>query len=118
NGLFAAAEFAVLRSHPERFEEPGRKAKRSARSASWLLQRLDVSLAATELGMTLTSLSLGWITVRLSLVLYSFALPASDENLYLIYAGSAVSALAVVALVHLVLGELVAKSIAIRYPEA
>ncbi|MCB0324556.1 MAG: HlyC/CorC family transporter [Bdellovibrionales bacterium] len=119
NGLFAAAEFAVLHSNPVFFEAPERRERRSSRAAAWLLKRLDVSLTATELGMTLTSLLLGWITVRLSLVLFGFAsangLP--DEDLRWMYGASAVLALAFVALAHLVLGELVAKSLAIRYPE-
>ena len=61
NGFFVAAEFALIKVRPARLAQLVRQRKPFARSAQWLSKRLDRSLSACQLGITMASLGLGWI---------------------------------------------------------
>lgn len=62
NGLFSALMFALLRARGARMKELAESGKHSAKLASAALKQLDVSLATTQIGLTLTSLGLGWVS--------------------------------------------------------
>ena len=61
NGFFVAAEFALVKVRGGRLAEMAREGKPFARTAQWIAQRLDRSLSACQLGITMASLGLGWI---------------------------------------------------------
>ena len=61
NAFFVAAEFAMVRVRATRVEALAAEGHWQARLAATLHRRLDVFLSATQLGITLTSLGLGWI---------------------------------------------------------
>ena len=61
NGFFVAAEFALVKVRPGRIEELVRQRRAFARPARWLVRRMDKSLSACQLGITMASLGLGWV---------------------------------------------------------
>ncbi|HEX9161485.1 MAG TPA: hemolysin family protein [Thermoanaerobaculia bacterium] len=61
NGLFVAAEFAIVKVRPTQLAELAAAGSRRARMARRIAKRLDSYLSATQLGVTLMSLALGWV---------------------------------------------------------
>jgi CBS domain containing-hemolysin-like protein len=61
NGFFVAAEFALVKVRASQLRPLAQKGGRRARAALRATQRLDAALSATQLGITLASLGLGWL---------------------------------------------------------
>src|SRR5436309_15292862 len=61
NGLFVAAEFALVAVRKTRVEEMVQQGHKGATALQTALEHLDRSIAATQLGVTLASIVLGWI---------------------------------------------------------
>src|SRR5215469_12538038 len=61
NGLFVAAEFALVAVRKTRVEELVRRGQQGARAVEDATAHLDRSIAATQLGITLASIALGWV---------------------------------------------------------
>src|SRR6476646_8172172 len=61
NAFFVASEFALVAARRSRIDTMTAKGDRSARTVQAALQHLDRYIAATQLGVTIASLSLGWI---------------------------------------------------------
>ena len=61
NGFFVAAEFALVKVRETQLNPLILEGQRRAKVAGYILQRLDAFLSATQLGITLASLGLGWI---------------------------------------------------------
>src|SRR5437667_6590010 len=61
NGVFVAAEFAIVKVRPTQLAELAAEGSARARMARRILKKLDTYLSATQLGVTLASLALGWI---------------------------------------------------------
>jgi CBS domain containing-hemolysin-like protein len=61
NGFFVAAEFAIVRVRPTQLAEMAAEGSATARMARRITKRLDSYLSATQLGVTLASLALGWV---------------------------------------------------------
>src|SRR5205814_3862305 len=61
NAFFVAAEFAVVRVRPTRVEALAEEGHSQARVVRGLQARMETFLSATQLGITLTSLALGWV---------------------------------------------------------
>src|SRR5689334_20139420 len=61
NAFFVATEFAIVKVRPTRIEELLRKQRSGALVARRMIGQLDAYLSATQLGITLASLGLGWI---------------------------------------------------------
>lgn len=61
NGFFVAAEFGLVKVRDTQLSPLARDGQRRAQVAVFILQRLDSFLSAAQLGITLTSLGLGWI---------------------------------------------------------
>src|SRR5918992_6020342 len=61
NAFFVAAEFALVGARKTRLDELARTGDRKARLARTAVQSLDRYISATQLGITLASLGLGWI---------------------------------------------------------
>jgi CBS domain containing-hemolysin-like protein len=116
NGVFVAAEFSLVAVRHTRIEELVRQGVPGAVSVEQAIKRLDRSIAATQLGVTLSSLALGWVgeeaLARLMDPLFGF-LP---EHWAGVGAHGVATGIAFVAIVFLqmVFGELVPKTVAIQ----
>ena len=60
NGFFVAAEFAIVRVRGSQIEIQAKAGSRMAKVARGIMHNLDGYLAATQLGITIASLGLGW----------------------------------------------------------
>jgi CBS domain containing-hemolysin-like protein len=119
NGYFVAAEFALVRSRRTRLESMARTGDWKARIALRASGNLARVLSASQLGITLASLALGWLAedafgtwISDHLGALPFAMDASVR----IGIGAAV-ALTLVTYLHVVFGELAPRSAALSHPE-
>jgi CBS domain containing-hemolysin-like protein len=115
NGFFVASEFAIVKvraSQLDTLTDPGDGRLRQARHVT---SHLDAYLSATQLGITLASLGLGWLGERFlaDMIEPLFAL-ANITSPVLIETVSFALAFGAITTLHIVLGELAPKSIAIR----
>lgn len=118
NGFFVAAEFAIVKVRSSQISlQSGGLAKKAATA---IIDNLDGFLAATQLGITLASLGLGWIGegVVSAIIfngMHSLGFEMDAETAHRIAIPVAFSTITVL---HIVFGELAPKSLAIRYPTA
>ena len=119
NAFFVAAEFALVRSRKTRLEAMARTGDGMARVALKATSNLAGALSASQLGVTLTSLLLGWLAE--SLLVQSFADSFSQLPLGIAVTTRAtiatVIALAFVTYMTVVFGELTPKTFALNEPE-
>jgi CBS domain containing-hemolysin-like protein len=118
NAFFVAAEFAMVRVRATRIAALADEGNWQARTAVAFHQRLDAFLSATQLGITLTSLALGWIgepafAHLLAPVFWALGI----ESPSVVHNTSVAVAFALITFLHIVLGELAPKSYAIRATE-
>lgn len=118
NGFFVASEFAMVRVRSTRIAQLTEEGNFRAKLAQRVLLNLEAYLSATQLGITLASLGLGWvgesvIARLLKPILSSFQL--SESVLHII---SSIIAFFVITFLHIVLGEMAPKSLAIRKAES
>jgi CBS domain containing-hemolysin-like protein len=119
NGFFVAAEFAIVKVRSTQIEPLLRSGGRRARLAHHVTSHLDAYLSATQLGITLTSLGLGWIgepfvasIIEPLLGMAGMTRPAMINTLSFTIGFSFITFL------HIVLGELAPKSLAIQRAQA
>jgi CBS domain containing-hemolysin-like protein len=120
NGFFVAAEFALVSVRRTRVEELLQQGNTSARAVKKALEDPDRFIAATQLGITIASLGLGWLGEPALGHLIEPAvelLPEAWTGLAS-HTISAALAFAVITFLHVVIGELMPKSIALQKPEA
>ena len=120
NGFFVAAEFAIVKVRSSQIEVKAKTGSRVGKMAKSIIHNLDGYLAATQLGITLASLGLGWVgeEVMHSIfkdVFVSLNLAVSEA---FIHSASTVVAFSVITIMHIVFGELAPKSFAIQRPVA
>ncbi|ACB95852.1 hemolysin family protein [Beijerinckia indica] len=119
NGFFVAAEFALVSVRRSRVAELVAAKRVNALSLQTTLNHLDLNLAATQLGVTISSLGLGWIgepaLAHLIEPLFS-ALPRDWMSAGSHAISVAISFIIITAL-HIVLGELAPKSLALQRTE-
>jgi CBS domain containing-hemolysin-like protein len=118
NGFFVAAEFALVKVRGSQIEIKAKSGSKVAGIAKHMTSHLDGYLAATQLGITLASLGLGWVgeTVMSNMVLNVFSffsLPISESAAVSL---GHVFAFLIITVLHIVFGELAPKSIAIQRP--
>ncbi len=120
NAFFVAAEFSLVMVRRTRLEELAAKNVMGVAAAQAATKRIDDTIAATQLGITMMSLALGWVgEPALAKVLepwFSF-MPARWEPLAAHGAATALAFLAITFL-HVVVGELAPKTVALRIPDA
>jgi CBS domain containing-hemolysin-like protein len=119
NGFFVAAEFALVRSRRTRLQAMVRAGDPVARFALSASSNLARVLSASQLGITLASLGLGWAAEStFGHVFESFfeRLPWAIEQSLRVSIGAAV-ALLLVSYLHVVFGELAPKGAALQHPE-
>lgn len=117
NGFFVAAEFAIVKVRSTQLTELADEGSVRARMARRMTKNLDAYLSATQLGITLASLALGWIGEPAfeHLIEPLFARFGAMGKAYATSVAATV-AFAVISVLHIVLGELAPKSIAIQKP--
>jgi CBS domain containing-hemolysin-like protein len=119
NGFFVAAEFALVSIRQTRVTELIAQGNRTARWVKKAIDNPDRFIAATQLGITLASLGLGWIgEPALGHLLQPLIdlFPAEIET-ELSHSLSLGIAFALITFLHVVVGELAPKSIALQNPE-
>ena len=118
NAFFVAAEYAIIRVRATRIEELVSSGVRRASAARDVLRRLDDSISACQLGITLASLGLGWIGEpafeHLLEPAFAFLGAASVAAAHTV---AIVVSFLIIMFLHVVLGELVPKTIAITHTE-
>ena len=117
NAFFVAAEFALVKVRAIRLEALAAAGSRQARLASRILKHLEAYLAACQLGITMASLGLGWVgepaVAALLEPLFRLAGPRRAAAAHRVVRARFPAVL----LLHIVLGEQVPKTFAIRQPE-
>lgn len=117
NGFFVAAEFAMVKIRGTRIDYLIQEGNQRARLARKITDNLDAYLSATQLGITLASLGLGWVGEPAIAKLLEPLFLSLGLNGVLIHTVSFIIAFSIITVLHIVLGELAPKSLAIRKPE-
>jgi CBS domain containing-hemolysin-like protein len=116
NGLFVAAEFALVAVRRTRVEEMVQRGLPGAKKAEAAIDRLDRSIAATQLGITLASLALGWVAepalAHLLVPLFGF-LPG-EWSAAAAHSAAVLIAFLLITFLHVTFGELVPKNVALQ----
>jgi magnesium and cobalt exporter, CNNM family len=120
NAFFVAAEFALVGARKTRLDELAHAGDRKAKLARRAAQSLDRYISATQLGITLASLSLGWIgePALAHLIEGAFSVLPAPADVIATHATAAILAFIILTVLHIILGELVPKALALLYPEA
>ncbi|MFY9825157.1 MAG: hemolysin family protein [Thermoanaerobaculia bacterium] len=118
NGFFVAAEFALVKVRPTQIEPLVAEGGRRATIVRHMLRHLDAYLSATQLGITLASLALGWVgEPAFAWIIRPLITPfAGGEQL--VHSISITVSFLVITVLHIVLGEQAPKTIAIRKAES
>jgi CBS domain containing-hemolysin-like protein len=120
NGFFVAAEFAIVKVRLSKIQMLAQKGARRARMAQHVIEHLDAYLSATQLGITIASILLGWVgeeTMRETIVgPILHRLSITNETLVRVI--SFLFGTGIIVFLHVVLGELAPKSLAIQKAEA
>ena len=119
NGFFVTAEFSLVSVRRTRIAELVSQGNLAAKWVEKALENPDRVIAATQLGITLASLGLGWVgepafAHLLEPLVQIFPVDIQDEVMHSITAGVA---FALITFLHVVVGELAPKSIALQNPE-
>jgi CBS domain containing-hemolysin-like protein len=116
NGFFVAAEFAIVKVRESQLELEARSGNLAAVLARKIVGNIDGYLAATQLGITLASLGLGWVgePVVSKIILKIFPLLGIQISPSLAHDIALPLAFAAITILHIVFGELAPKSIAIQ----
>lgn len=119
NGFFVAAEFALVSVRKTRITQLTNEGNISAKFALEALKDLDRFIAAVQLGITISSIALGWVgeatLVRMIEPVFGF-LP-DKLQIAASHSVAVAVAFALITVLHVVIGELMPKSIALQYPE-
>jgi CBS domain containing-hemolysin-like protein len=119
NGFFVAAEFALVAIRKTRVEEMVNQGVPRAKAVEGAIDNLDRTIAATQLGITLASIALGWVgewaLARLMEPWFEF-LPAGQAFVTRHTIAVAIS-FTLVTFLHVVFGELIPKAIALQTPD-
>lgn len=119
NAFFVASEFALVSVRQSRMLQLSKEGNSTATIAIHALEHLDRYIAAVQLGITISSLGIGWVgegaVAKLIEPLFSF-LPFLGKNIA-VHSVSVTIAFSLITLLHVVIGELMPKSIALQYPE-
>ena len=115
NGFFVATEFAIARMRPTQVDELERRGRPGAGSVRHAVDRIDAYLAACQLGITLASIGLGVVGKPVFEELLEPVLGEASEIGGIGVAGA--MAFGIITLLHVVVGELSPKSLAISRTE-
>jgi CBS domain containing-hemolysin-like protein len=119
NGFFVASEFSLVALRGTKIEEMVQRGVRSAGAVAAATANLDRTIAATQLGITIASIALGWVgeTALADLIEPAFAqLPAAWQG-PLTHTLSTTLDFILITFMHVVFGELIPKSVALQASE-
>lgn len=117
NGFFVASEFAMVKVRSSQLDALIDQGVKPAKAARHIVQHLDAYLSATQLGITLSSLGLGWVGEPfLARMLEPGFAAIGMTSPVVVQTVSFLLAFGVITFLHIVLGELAPKSLAIRRP--
>ena len=120
NAFMVAAEFALVGARKSRIDALAARGNATARIVQHTISHLDRYISATQLGITLASLGLGWIGEATLAVLIDQALAAFGYEApgVAVHSVAAITtAFLIITFLHIVLGELMPKSLALLHPE-
>lgn len=119
NAFFVAAEFALVAVRKTRLEELVKRGIKGARFAHNAVDHLDRTIAATQLGITLSSIGLGWVAeVALAHSIQGLFQTLPDPWSWLArHSVAGALAFMVVTFLHVVFGELFPKTVALQSPD-
>jgi CBS domain containing-hemolysin-like protein len=120
NGFFVAAEFAIVKVRGTKVQSLARKGSRRARMVQHLIEHLNEYLSACQLGITIASILLGWVgeaTMRDAIVEPVLRRLAVTSE-YVIRTVSFLFGTGLIVFLHVVIGELAPKTLAIQKAEA
>lgn len=120
NGFFVAAEFSIVKVRYSQIQLKAAEGNSMAKQAEHIIKHLDEYLSATQLGITLASLALGWVGESalhhiVENIFNSLSIELSAASITSI---SLIISFVLITIMHIVFGELIPKSIAIRKSEA
>lgn len=119
NGFFVAAEFAIVKVRSTQIDPLVAKGDRRAKIAKEIITHLDAYLSATQLGITMASLALGWVGEPfVAAMIRPWCEGVGITNVKAVEALSFGIAFSIITFLHIVLGELAPKSIAIQKARA
>ncbi|OCA72010.1 hemolysin [Chryseobacterium artocarpi] len=120
NGFFVAAEFSIVKVRYSQIQLKAAEGDSMAKQAEHIIKHLDEYLSATQLGITLASLALGWVGESalhhiVENIFHSLNLNMSQATITSV---ALIISFVLITIMHIVFGELIPKSIAIRKSEA
>jgi CBS domain containing-hemolysin-like protein len=121
NGFFVGSEFALVSVRRPKIEARAAAGSRGAQAALRLLSEPTIFISATQLGITLASLALGWIgepTVAALLLPVAARIAAEGWAGYVAHALAIGIAFGAITYLHIVIGELMPKMIALERAES
>ncbi|MDH6253967.1 CBS domain containing-hemolysin-like protein [Chryseobacterium sp. H1D6B] len=120
NGFFVAAEFSIVKVRYSQIQIKAAEGHSMAKQAEHIIKHLDEYLSATQLGITLASLALGWVGESAMHHIIANIFDYVNFNLSepTVTSISFIISFLIITVMHIVFGELIPKSIAIRKSEA
>ena len=119
NGFFVASEFAIVKVRDSQIAALASQGAKRVQIARHVVAHLDAYLSATQLGITLSSLALGWVGEPfIAHLLHPLFTLVGIKSEAFITTTSFTIAFGIITFLHIVLGELAPKSLAIRKPVA
>lgn len=119
NGFFVAAEFALVTVRKTRIDQMIAEGHRGARTVRRALNDPDSYIAATQLGITMASLALGWVGEPALAALFEPLFAVFGERMSQVTAHtiSVILSFSLITALHIVLGELAPKTVALQQSE-
>ena len=119
NGFFVASEFAMVSVRKTRIAQLTKEGNFNAKLALEALKDLNKFIAAVQLGVTMSSIALGWVgeSTIANLVMPLFGFLPSYVKVATVHTIAVTIAFIFITILHVVVGELIPKSIALQYPE-
>jgi putative hemolysin len=119
NAFFVAAEFALVAVRKTRVEEMVNQGVKGSRAVLSAVHHLDRSIAATQLGITLASIALGWVgePALARLIDPVFAFLPETWRVMTTHSAATALAFALITFMHVVFGELIPKTVALQVPD-
>ncbi len=119
NAFFVAAEFSLVAVRRTRVDEMVNQRRAGAGAARYAVEHLDDTIAATQLGITLASLALGWISefAMVQLVLPLFESLPLQQAVVTAHVLASITAFTLITFLHVILGELAPKAVALQRPD-
>lgn len=118
NGFFVASEFSIVKIRPSRLDTLIKEGVQAAEKAKIVTEHLDAYLSVTQLGITIASLGLGWIGEPTVIAILQPVFDMLNLPKELAHTIAFVVGFSVITAFHIILGELVPKSLSIQKTES